>query len=416
MKLEFKMNYLRKIYSRYHKSSRKEKKKILDEFSKNCNYNRKYAIWLLSQPPPPPAGRKKPRKVKRKNSYTYDNRVISILEAIWEASGYLWSHRLKAVLHLWLPWLKRHFRISSEIEKQLLSISPSTIDRRLKLKKYRIKKRIYSTTRPGTLLKHQIPIKTDNWDVDTPGFMEIDLVAHCGSSLEGQFIYSVNHTDIHTTWTETRAVMGKGQVGVFAALQEVRSCLPFKLKGLDPDNDGAFINHHLKRYCDSEQIQFTRSRPYKKDDNAHIEQKNWTHVRKIFGYVRYDTEQALQAMNDLYRHELCWFQNLFQPSVKLVKKIRIGSKTKRIYEPPKTPFQRVCESKDANLLKKQELKKVFQLLDPFELSQTIDKKLDRIYEMARRKTTKTKRASKEKFRANFEENFARSYTRQYINL
>jgi len=367
---------------------------MLDEFCQVCEYNRKYAIRLLNGLPPDEKRKHKCKQRKqRKRKFTYDHQVISILEAIWEASGYLWSHRLKAVLHLWLPWLKRHFRISPEIEKQLLSISPSTIDRRLKLKKYRIKKRIYSTTRPGTLLKHQIPIKTDNWDVDTPGFMEIDLVAHCGSSLEGQFIYSVNHTDIHTTWTETRAVMGKGQAGVFAALQEVKNSLPFKLKGLDPDNDGAFINHHLKKYCDSEQIQFTRSRPYKKDDNAHIEQKNWTHVRKIFGYVRYDTEQALQAMNDLYRYELCWFQNLFQPSVKLVKKIRIGSKTKRIYEPPKTPFQRVCKCKDVNLSKKQELKKVFQLLDPIELSQTIDKKLDRIYEMSAEKI-KAKRKKK----------------------
>jgi len=415
MKLEFKMDYLRKIYKRYHKSSRKEKKKILDEFCEICKYNRKYAIWRLSQPPPPPRGKKKLRKA-RKSSYTYNDRTISILTEIWKSLGYACSYRLKAALPLWLPRAKQRFRIDPEVEKQLLSISSPTIDRRLKHKKYRIKGRIYSTTRPGTLLKHQIPIKTDNWDVDTPGFMEVDLVAHCGNSAEGEFINSVNHTDIQTTWVETRATMGKGQAGVFAAIEEAKDSLPFELKGLDPDNDGAFINHHLKKYCDKERIQFTRSRPYKKDDNAHIEQKNFTHVRKIFGYCRYDTKQALHAMNDLYRNELCWFQNLFQPSVKLVKKIRIGSKTKRIYGPPKTPFQRVCECKNINSAKVAEYEKLLQRLDPFELSETIDKKLDRIYQMARRRITKTEKASKEKFTANFEENFARSYTRQYINL
>lgn len=166
------------------------------------------------------------------------------------------------------------------------------------------------------------------------------------------------------------------------AFEDIKEQLPFPLKGIDSDNDGAFINYHLKAFCDRHKIQFTRGRPYKKDDNAHIEQKNWTHVRRIFGYFRYDTEEVLELINDLYSNELKWFTNFFQPSVKLVKKIRIGSKLKRIYNEPKTPFQRVCECKEADSEKIAQLKKLFRSLDPFELSQTIEKKLTKIQSLA----------------------------------
>ena len=394
------MNYLKKIYCRYHKSKKEQKKKILDEFCYNCNYNRKYAIRILNDIPP------EDRKNKpRKRNYKYGNEVISILEAIWKSANYLWSQRLKPALLLWIPWVRERFHITPAIEKQLLSISSATIDRRLKNKKYQIKKRMYSTTRPGTLLKHQIPIKTDNWDVNEPGFMETDLVSHGGSSAEGDFVHSLNCTDIYLQWTATRAIMGKGQIPALKSIEEIKNSLPFELKGLDPDNDGAFINYHLLAFCNKYKIQFTRSRPYKKDDNAHIEQKNWTHVRKIFGYVRYDTQEALDAMNDLYRNELCWFMNFFQPSVKLIKKIRIGSKIKRIYDKPKTPFQRLCECKNANPVKVAELKKLMQSLNPFELSKTIDIKLNRIYEM-RTKKYKIQRTFEERFNGELLKDFS----------
>lgn len=380
MRYKFKMEYLKKIYQRYHGANRKEKKQILDEFCKICGYNRKYAIWLLNNIHPEDR-----LAQKRKSNYRYKKSTISILEIIWEAAGYPWSERLKAMLPIWVPYLKKHYNISQETETELLSMSPSTIDRRLKNKKYSIKKRIYTTTRPGYLLKNQIPIKTDSWNIHKPGFLEIDLVAHCGSSLQDTYINSLNCVDIYTTWTETRAVMGRGQMATFEAIQDIRNSLPFPLLGIDPDNDAPFINYHLWTYCVKNNIYFTRSRPYKKDDNAHIEQKNWTHVRKIFGYVRYDTQEALQSMNDLYRNELRWFQNFFQPSVKLIKKIRIGSKLKRIYDKPRTPFQRLCESKYADPVKLAELKKLFLSLDPFELSKTIDIKLNRIYQMRARK-------------------------------
>lgn len=384
MGLKFKMEYLKKIYQRYHKASRAEKNQILDEFCEVCNYNRKYAIWLLNEPP------KETGHAPKKRNYIYGPKIISIIQAIWEASGYLWSERLKAALPLWIPWVKQRFLITPEIEEQLLSISPSTIDRRLKSKKRCIRKRIYNTTRPGVLLKHEIPIKTDSWDINKPGFLEVDLVPHCGSSAEGDFIYTLSCVDIQTTWTERRAVFGKGQTGVVESFDDIHQDLPFPLLGIDSDNGGEFINWHLKAFCDKQKIQFTRSRPYKKDDNAHVEQKNWTHVRKIFGYVRYDSDEALEAMNDLYRNELRWFQNFFQPSVKLIKKIRIGAKIKRIYGSPKTPFERVCECKNVDTVKVMQLKQLFKSLNPFELSRTIEKKLNRIYCLA----TKRKRTRK----------------------
>jgi hypothetical protein len=211
--------------------------------------------------------------------------------------------------------------LSDQTPKQPLSISPATIDRRAKTQKARTLKRLYGRTKPGTLLKHHIPIKTDSWNVKTSGFTETDLVSHSGNSAAGDFIHSLNVTDIHCTWVETRAVMGKSQIAVLNAMKDIQQALPFKLLGIDSDNGSEFINYHLKTFCDENKIQFTRGRPYKKDDNAHIEQKNWTHVRKIFGYERYDSKQAVEAMNDLYRNELRIFQNLFLPSMKLLDKL-----------------------------------------------------------------------------------------------
>ena len=246
MNTSAKMQYLKSIYQRYQKSTRIEKREILNEFCKVCKYNRKYAIRLLNAPAP---DARKNKPVRRREKI-YGHKVISILEAIWEASDYLCSQRLKAALPLWIRWVKKRFYITAKLKQQLLSISPATIDRRLSLKRGRIKKKIYGTTRPGTLLKHQIPIKTDNWDVDAPGFLEVDLVSHSGASAEGNFIHSLNCTDIHTTWTETRAVMGRGQTMTLDAFEDVKEQLPFPLKGIDSDNGGEFINYHLKAFCD----------------------------------------------------------------------------------------------------------------------------------------------------------------------
>lgn len=371
-----KWEYMKEVYPRYHQASKKEKKRILDEFCKTYRCHRKHAIRVLNGPIP------SPHRPQRRGRRTYGSEVLAVLQAVWEAAGYPWSTRLKALLRIWLPWIRSKFRLRPEQEKQLLRISPAQIDRRLAHVKRRLRKRIYGRTKPGTLLKHHIPIKTDHWDVHRPGFLEIDLVSHSGDNADGLFAYTLDTTDIHTAWTEAVALLGKSQEAVCKAMDTVDEVFPFKVLGLDSDNGSEFINEPLYRRCQARQIQFTRGRPYKKDDNAHIEQKNWTYVRKLLGYVRYDTQDVVDAMNDLYRHELRWFQNFFQPCVKLKSKIRIGSKLTRRYEKAKTPWQRVlaCPHRDRD--KVAQLKALFKTLNPFTLSKTIDQKLAAIYRMS----------------------------------
>ena len=248
--------------------------------------------------------------------------------------------------------------------------------------KKQVKKRLYGRTKPGTLLKHQIPIKAERWETTEPGFGEIDLVSHSGDRADGEFIHTLTFTDIHSTWTENRAVMGKRQAFVQEALDDIRNKLPFPMRGIDSDNGSEFINHHLMAYCEANQIKFTRSRPYKKDDNAHVEQKNWTHVRKLFGYLRYDSEEALLKMNDLYRGDLRLFQNLFLTSVRLVAKKRVGSRLRRFYDAPKTPLDRLLASSGRLSLKLAALRALRNRLDPFVLSSRIDEKLRRIHALS----------------------------------
>jgi hypothetical protein len=349
----------------------------LDEFCANCDYNRKYAIRLLNGPAP----RSRPVPVRRPRGTSYGPALIRILQAVWEAADYPWSVRLKALLPEWMPWIRRRFRLTAELERQLLAISPRSIDYRLAAHKRQRRRRLYGRTKPGALLKHQIPIKTDRWDVQKPGYTEIDLVSHSGSSASGHFCHSLNLTDIYSTWTETRAVLGKSQKAVQEALDEMRQALPFALLGIDSDNGSEFINAHLHRYCRAGEVQFTRGRPYKKDDNAHIEQKNWTHVRRLLGYLRYDSPTALEAINDLYRNELRLFQNLFLPSVKLQCKVRVGSRLRRRYTPPQTPLQRLCGG-NGHSQRIAELRRFRDQIDPFDLSQRIQSKLDQIFQLA----------------------------------
>jgi transposase InsO family protein len=380
MKQSSRKDYLQKIQMRYQQASRSERRRILDEFCANCSYHRKHAIRLLNGPPPG----SRPRRARRPRGVSYGPLLIRILKAVWEAADYPWSVRLKALLPEWMPWIRRRFRLAAELERQLLAISPRSIDYRLAAHKRQQRRRLYGRTKPGVLLKHHIPIKTDRWDVQQPGFTEIDLVSHSGSSASGHFCHSLNLTDIYSTWTETRAVLGKSQKAVQQALDEMRQALPFALLGIDSDNGSEFINAHLHGYCRSSQVQFTRGRPYKKDDNAHIEQKNWTHVRRLLGYLRYDSPAALEAINDLYRNELRLFQNLFLPSVKLERKVRVGSRLRRRYTPPQTPWQRLCADKaaTANPQPLQDLQRLRDTLDPFALAQRIRTKLDHIFELA----------------------------------
>ena len=233
-------------------------------------------------------------------------------------------------------------------------------------------------------MKKQIPIQTRSWDITKAGFCEVDLVAHCGGSLLGDFIYTLQSVDIKTTWTERVATMGKGQAGVFKGIKKNEKQLPFDLLGLDSDNGSEFINHQLLKYCQENNIVFTRSRPYMKKDNAHIEQKNWSLVRKILGYDRFDTQEQLDLINDLYDNELRLFINFFQPTMKLKEKIRVGSKYKRIYDTAKTPYQRVLDCPEVPEEKKEALRKQYATLDPVKLKKAIDRKVAKIVKLSKK--------------------------------
>ena len=358
------------MWQRYQRAGRRQRSALLDEVTRVYGYHRKYAIRLLGQPTPlRPAIR---RVARRRPTYSED--VIRLLAQVWEASGYLCAPRLTAALPTWLPWRRRHARITPTLEAQLVQISPRQIDRRLRARKHRIKRRRYGTTRPGSLLTHQIPIKTDHWDVTTPGYLEIDLVSHSGASASGEFLHTLDCVDIHTTWVERQA------------LTLIEGRLPFALRGLDSDNGSACINAHLLAFCQrpgGHAIQFTRSRPYKKDDNAHIEQKNWTPVRKLVGWERYDTPEARAALTLLYA-DLRLFQNLFQPSMKLQGKERRGSRRIRRYDTPRTPFERGQACQDADSQKVAALARLLATTDPFVLSPRIDQQLEQLWALATR--------------------------------
>jgi len=379
MDLESRKAYMDAISERYHKVSKESKTRILNEVCEVCGYNRKYAIWKINRWRVN-QGEPLPRK-RRRRQKTYPGEVMKIVEKVWAAADYPWSARLKEILRLWLPWIRDRFGLQPAQEKKLLGISPSTIDRSLRAKKRRLRRRIYGRTKPGTLLRHQIEVRCEHWDVKHPGYLELDLVSHSGECAEGEFIHTLNLTDIASTWDESRAVMGKGEQGILQALEEISQALPFPILGIDSDNGSEFINWHLKTYCDERDLQFTRSRPYKKDDNAHIEQKNWTHVRKLIGWDRYDSLQALAAMNDLYAHELRLYMNLFQPSVKLVQTIRKGSRRTRRYDQPRTPLDRLLDLKTGNLHRLEELSRLRQQTDPFELAARVQQKLETVWSL-----------------------------------
>jgi len=381
-----KKEYFKAIYFRYRGASKTMKQIILTEFCRVCDYHRKYAIRLLNGLPP---DEKKEDKRTRKRDKLYSSAALKIAETVWEIAGYPWSQRLKVILREWMPWIKQRYQLSSRIEKELLTISSRQLDRRLKIPRNKAKTRMYGRTKPGTLLRHHIPIRTDNFDVDKPGYEEIDTVSHSGACAAGDFAFTVNQNDIKSTWTESRAVLGKGETGVVNALDEMRTASPFTILAYDPDNGSEFINWHLVKYCAQNHIMFTRSRPYKKNDQAHIEQKNWTHVRKLIGYGRYDTQAAVDAMNDLYRNEHRLFMNLFMPSVKLLQRKRIGSKLTRKYDAPQTPWQRLLASGQGDPLKIKELKILRESLNPLLLSKIIDSKLQLIFRLATRKYRNT---------------------------
>lgn len=377
-----KMEYSKEVARRYLKiKGRKEKTKILDEFCATAVYNRKYAIDKLKRinfRDPPPQ--------RRNRGKLYSGEADETLIRIWEYYGCLCAERLHPFLPEGIRKLEQfgHLHLSQSVKRELLSMSRPTIGRRIMGHQKRFgKSKGLSATKPGSLLKKHIPIKTSSWDEGRPGFTEIDLVAHCGGSLLGDLIYTLQAVDIKTTWTERVAVMGKSQKAVFAAIKKFRHELPFILRGIDSDNGSEFINDQLWKYCQKEDIAFTRSRPYMSKDNAHIEQKNWPLVRKILGYDRFDTQFQLHLINDLYDNELRLYLNFFQPTMKLAEKTRVGAKIKRRHDTPRTPYQRVLECPEVSEETKEKLRKLYATLDPVKLKKAIERKVDRIIKTVR---------------------------------
>ena len=382
----------RELQNRYQKAKKKEKVMILDEFTQITGYNRCYASQIL--------GKRKilgyvkidgekikyvqdHHKSRRKRNRYYDQDVLLALKKIWKEADYICSKRLAPFLSEFIPVLEKHkeIKITQEVREKLFSISAATIDRLLAdiRKKQQIKGR--STTKPGSLLKKNIPVRTySQWDNTKPGFFEVDLVSHDGGLLRGDFIQSLNFTDIATGWDEMIAVKNKAQKWVFAGIKEIRKKISLSMLGFDSDNGSEFINHHLIRYCEEQHITFTRSRPYRKNDSCYIEQKNWSVIRRTVGYGRYDTDKELCILNKLYSY-LRLYVNFFQPVRKLVQKERIGSRIKKRYDVAKTPYHRVLSCPDISEEIKMKLERQYAMLNPSELKREITKLQNQLYKL-----------------------------------
>jgi hypothetical protein len=376
-----KKEYTAIMAKRYRAASLDQKTIILNEYCKITGYHRKHAIRKLNHfkiytQPKSKAGRPK----------AYDSpAILEPLRKIWLDANLPCGKRLKPILALWLPsYQKTYGHLSYEVIKALLKISAATIDRVFKPIRPKFKKRGHCATRSGTLLRKHIPIKTDQWDESRPGFIESDSVHHCDDSMAGQYAVTVNCDDIASGWTEQRAVWGKNSLAVFYQIRDVEKSLPFPFLGFDSDNGQEFINRRLFDYFTQRPcpVQFTRSRAYHTQDNAHVEQKNYTHVRLWLGYNRFDNPQVIPLLNDLYKKEWRLFHNFFCPSVKLIEKERVASKIIKRYDTPKTPYQRLMESPYVNANIKELLKRQFESLNPFELRAAMETKIKKILKIA----------------------------------
>lgn len=364
-------DYYKTVVKRYSRSNKKTKSQILNEFCDICGYNRKYAIRKLNTK----KRKSKRRQIGRPKQYK-NPLILKVLYDLWVAQNLPCSRRLKASLPLWLPFYNKR-KLSFDIKEQLLQISPATIDRLLIKLRNKIGKLGLATTKPGSILKSHIPIKTNQWDERHPGYLEADTVAHCGTSVAGSFVYTVNTVDIATGWTEQRALWGKGYQGMHRALISIENNLPFPILGFDSDNGTEFLNWHLyKHFTDRKcPIQFTRSRPYKKNDNAHIEEKNWSIIRQYLGYNRFEQVELVEELNQIYITEWRLLMNFFRPSSKLQEKVRLNGKIKKVYDIPKTPYQRLLESNKIDEKQKDKLKIQFDNLNPFKLQHIMTSKI-----------------------------------------
>ena len=378
--------YTEAVRVRYRRASKEEKGKILDEFTKVVPCHRKAAIRLLR-------GGSQSGKKRRGPPQEYGLAVADALRTAWEATDRLCSRRLHPFLPELVSVLKRQgsITVTAEVEAQLHRISPSTMDRLLRPWRRLGGRRPLSTTRPGSLLKRSIPIRTfADWEEDRPGFLEVDLVHHCGESTEGFYLTTLSTVDVASGWSECMAVWGKGQDRVGSAIHKVRQRLPFPLLGLDSDNGSEFINQRLYRYCQKESITFTRSRSYKKNDSCHVEQKNWSVVRRLVGYDRYRSRAAFEALDRIY-HILRLYVNFFQPSMKLIAKTRQGARVKKFYGTALTPYQRLLRSGVLTDAKRRQLAATYHGLDPVRLLKQLNENLEHLWSLAERPITQHRR-------------------------
>ena len=375
MSQELKMEWLPKQQARYARRNREGKSRMLDELCEDYQYERKYAIKLLRGGLALSSGRVHPGPEPR-----YEM-IEPVVEYVWLRAEQPCGKRLVAILRRWLPYYERlHGELSGRQRQLMRQVSAATLDRLLGPARLKYSGRGRCGTKPGNLLRTEIPIRTGTWDLSKPGYLEADSVAHCGGSLAGDFIWSLTYTDILSGWTEGGAVWNKGAAGVLAATREVEERLPFDLLGFDSDNGGEFLNHHLWSYMRERKVavEFTRSRPYHSDDNAHVEQKNWTWARKLLGYGRLENPDLVSPISALYREVWAPWQNFFLPCMKLKRKWREGSHWRRRYEPAQTAYERLCEPGILSRQERSRLKEQHASLDPFALKDELERRLSKI--------------------------------------
>lgn len=363
---------------RYRGRGRLGRSKLIDEVCEMCGYDRKHAIKVLNGKLPI-VGEAHRRGGPRRQ---YGEPEKEVLKGIWLAAEQPCGKRLKSAVPLWLPHYEaEHGEIDGDLRVRLLKLSAATMDRLLKPCRVALGSRGRCGTRPGTLLRKDIPVRTEHWDVRGPGWVEADTVAHCGSSMNGDFCWSLTVTDVHTQWTETRATWNKGQHAVRQRVTEIERGLAFPILGFDSDNGGEFLNWHLRDYFMERPtpVFFTRSRPYHKNDNARVEQKNWTHVRQLIGYERLDDPAQAEMLNDLYAKEWSQFRNFFCPAMKHLRTELEGSRKKRIYDKPLTPFERLKACSEVDPKQIARLEKLKATLNPFKLKRSIERQLRRIH-------------------------------------
>jgi hypothetical protein len=376
MSLSAKREALARIHGRYQRAGRLHKTRILDEFCATCGYHRKAALRLLNRPLPTSP----PKRPGPKPTYA-PAEVLPVLKAVWLASDQLCSKLLQAALPEWLE----HHRLRSgslpeALKKKILAISPAQIDRLLRPLRVRHPKKGLSTTRPGTLLRQAVATRTGPPDTTRPGSVEADTVAHCDDSTEGDYVHSLTFTELYSGWTENRAIWNKSAASVLRQLQELEAQVPYTMKDFHTDNGGEFLNWALHRYVTGRPVRWTRSRAYRKNDNAHCEQKNWTHVRQLFGHDRFGHPELVPLMNALYAQEWSQYTNHFKPTFKLKRRERKDGKTKRIYEEkPQTPYERLLASPDIPQATKIKLRAQHLSLNPFALKKSIEDKLRKFF-------------------------------------